>query len=69
MKTINRLLLLFCLILLGTAKMWAEDEVYARINTAYHTMELHYDGMRLANLTSDEISFLADNGYGPPVVE
>ena len=58
-KQIKRLFLLLCLILAGVQSAWAEDELYARINTSTHTMEVHYDGMRLANMTSDEISFLA----------
>ncbi len=58
-KQIRRLFLLLCLVVAGAQSAWAEDQLYARINTAYHTMEIHYDEMFLANMTSEEISFLA----------
>ena len=62
MKKLQKLLLLLGLLVAGVQSAWAVDEIYARINTAYHEMELHYDDMRLANMTSDEISILAPNG-------
>lgn len=72
MKHFQKLLLLLVLLVAGAQSAWAVDEIYARINTAYHTMEIHYDDMRLANMTSDEISILAGDGspgwWGDPDV-
>lgn len=62
MKHFQKLLLLLVLLVAGVQSAWAVDEIYARINTAYHYMEIHYDDMRLANMTSDEISILAGDG-------
>lgn len=72
MKHFQKLLLLLVLLVAGAQSAWAVDEIYARINTAYHYMEIHYDDMRLANMTSDEISILAGDGspgwWGDPDV-
>ena len=65
MKTIGnirKLFLLLCLIVAGVQSAWAADEVYARIDTYYNIMYLCYDEQRLANMTSDEVSFLVDDG-------
>ena len=72
MKNLKKLLLLLGLLVAGAQSAWAVDEIYARINTAYHYMEIHYDDMRLGNMTSDEISILAGDGspawWGDPDV-